>query len=288
MRNLTILRRKKAAAALTKMKVYIEDPFSNELEIKDVPCRKLGELKNGEEVTFQIENRAAKIFIIADKMSKDYCNDYYQLPDGEEDIYLSGENKVDLAGNAFVFDGNDTPEMKEERKKGKLKGRMILIAALVGGIILGSFAGKALFSGTEKEKVFTSNGMSITLTNKFKEMDAKEMGYTAAFASNNAAVLALKEPFESLGEYSNISLSDYLDLVLSANSERGAVRTTVGGMDCITFNYTDPNTSNHFKYIAYPYKSSDAFWLIQFATLEKDAEKYSQQITTWAKSVTFK
>ena len=61
MRNLTILRRKKAAAALTKMKVYIEDPFSNELTIKDVPCRKLGELKNGEEVTFQIENRAAKI-----------------------------------------------------------------------------------------------------------------------------------------------------------------------------------------------------------------------------------
>ncbi len=49
MRNLTILRRKKAAAALGKMKVYIEDPFSNELDIKDVPCRKLGELKNGVE-----------------------------------------------------------------------------------------------------------------------------------------------------------------------------------------------------------------------------------------------
>ena len=49
MRNLTIVRRKSFVACLAKMKVYIEDPASNELVINKIPCRKLGELKNGEE-----------------------------------------------------------------------------------------------------------------------------------------------------------------------------------------------------------------------------------------------
>ena len=49
MRKLTIKRAKSFVASLTKVKVYIEDQLSNELTINNVPCRKLGNIKNGEE-----------------------------------------------------------------------------------------------------------------------------------------------------------------------------------------------------------------------------------------------
>ena len=64
------------------MKVYIEDAQSNELIISGVPCRKLGDLKNGEEKTFEIGEDAAKVFVIADTLSKDYCTEFYQLSEG--------------------------------------------------------------------------------------------------------------------------------------------------------------------------------------------------------------
>jgi len=75
MRNLTIKREKHFVASLAKAKFYIEDPNSDEIVINGVKCRKLGELKNGEEVTFQIDEKSAKLFVIVDKLSKNACND---------------------------------------------------------------------------------------------------------------------------------------------------------------------------------------------------------------------
>ena len=122
MRNLTIKRNKRTAASLIKAKVYIEDNFSSELTINGVPCRKIGELKNGEEKTFQIGEEEAKVFVIADKLSKDYCNDFYQLPSGMEDISLSGNNILNpAAGNPFRFDNNTSAGVEENRKKGAKK-----------------------------------------------------------------------------------------------------------------------------------------------------------------------
>ena len=60
MRNLTIKRNKTFVACLAKMKVYIEDASANDLTINGIPCRKLGDLKNGEEKNFSIGENAAK------------------------------------------------------------------------------------------------------------------------------------------------------------------------------------------------------------------------------------
>ena len=117
-RNLTIKRRKKTVACLGTLKIYIEDPMCCDLMINNVACRKLGTLKNGEEKTFQIDKGALKVFVIADTLSKNYCNEYYQLPEGGEDVFLSGENKFNPAsGNAFRFDNNDNTETVANRKK---------------------------------------------------------------------------------------------------------------------------------------------------------------------------
>lgn len=137
MRYLAITRKKTFVASLIKMKVYIEDE-SNELTIADVPCKKLGEIKNGETVTFEIDEHEAKIFVIADTLSKGYCSEFYQLPDGFEDIHLVGQNKFNMArGNAFVFENNETEESVAHRKKGFWVGLAVVIVAAIVGAVAG-------------------------------------------------------------------------------------------------------------------------------------------------------
>lgn len=138
MRNLTIKRTKSFVACLGKMKVYIEDPTSNELFINDVPCRKLGDLKNGEEKTFLIDENEAKVFVIADKLSRNYCNEFFRIPAGYGDVFLSGKNHYNPAsGNPFRFDGVTDEEVLKNRKKGTQKGLIVMCVAVVIGFILG-------------------------------------------------------------------------------------------------------------------------------------------------------
>ena len=112
MRNLTITRIKSAVACTAAMKVYIQDEETQELTIGGVPCRKLGNLKNGETATFAISDRAAKVFVIADKASRNYSNDYYPIPAGTEDVTIAGKNKYSpFIGNPFRFEGVTDPEV---------------------------------------------------------------------------------------------------------------------------------------------------------------------------------
>ena len=80
MRDLCIKRNKSFVGCLAKLKVYIEDIDSKDIVINGVSCRRLGELKNGEMKTFQIGEESAKVFVIADKISKGYCNEFYIIP----------------------------------------------------------------------------------------------------------------------------------------------------------------------------------------------------------------
>ena len=147
MRNLTITRKKSFVGCLGKMKVYIEDPEAGELEINGVGCRKLGILKNGETATFPISDQAAKVFVIADKVSRGFCNDYYPLSTGTEDVVLTGKNKFHPgAGNPFRFDGVTDPEVLENRKKGNGKGIVILIVSALVGAVVGLLLSMSMFS----------------------------------------------------------------------------------------------------------------------------------------------
>ena len=138
MRNLTILREKTFVASLAKIKIYVEDTSAGDTLINGVKCRKLGEIKNGEEKTFEIENSATKVFVIADQLSKNYCNEFFELPEGNEDIRLTGKNTFNpFAGNPFRFNGNNSPEVERARKKGGVVGVVVTILAAVVGFALG-------------------------------------------------------------------------------------------------------------------------------------------------------
>ena len=105
MRNLIIRRNKSLAGCLGKVRVYIEDAENGELNIRGSLCRKLGELKNGEEKSFTISDAAVGVYVIADAITRDFCGDMKRIPAGEADVHLSGKNRFDPQnGNPFAFD----------------------------------------------------------------------------------------------------------------------------------------------------------------------------------------
>ncbi len=287
MRNLTVKRTKSFVGSLMKVKVYVEDPAAAEITISETPCRKLGELKNGEEKTFQIGEQAAKVFVIADKVSKEYCNDHYQLFDGQDDVFLSGKNMFNPAnGNAFRFDSNETIEVLKSRKHGTKIGLIVLITAMVVGGVFGFLAGFGLFPKEKpKEKTFSSNGISMTLTNEFKEVSFEK--YTAAFDSKNVAVFALKEAFTLKADLKNNTPEQYADLVIQANGLADAEKRSDNGQTYFEYEYTNPETNDTYRFFCYVYKTDDAFWTVQFTTLNRNVEKYTSQIENWARSVRF-
>lgn len=291
MRNLTIKRAKRFVACLGKMKIYIEDPTSNEMFIGNTPCRKLGELKNGEEKTFQVEEQAAKIFVIGDKLSKNYCNEFYQLPAGEEDIVLTGKNVFNIAaGNAFRFDNNESADVLANRKQGKRKGLVVAIVAVAVGAIIGGFAGRGITSlllpdPSTKTKTFSSEGISVTLTEAFRETNVGN--YTAVFESKDVAVFALREAFALAEGVEDYTLRQYCELVMEANGMAGKEIITGDGLMRFEYTYTNPETNDTYRYYSFVYKAEDAFWLVQFTTLDKNASKYAEKIIQWAKTVEF-
>lgn len=287
MRNLTIKREKSFVGSLAKMKVYIEDPTSNEICINDISCRKIGDLKNGEEKTFQIDEQEVKIYVITDKLSKNYCNDFYQLPAGQEDVFLSGKNKFNPNnGNAFRFDNNESEENIANRKRGTRKGLLILIIAAIIGAVVGYSITSGLFSDkTPDAKDFSSNGMSIRLTDEFKKTDIEN--YTVAYDSKNVAVLALKEAFALADGFQNYTLEQYGNLVLKNNNLSASELQNLDGLTEFEYEFTNPNTKDTYTYFSFVYKADDAFWLVQFATLTENVDEYRAQILEWAKTVSF-
>ena len=158
---------------------------------------------------------------------------------------------------------------------------IILSCALLASLLL--FSGCGLFK--ESPKTFTKDSMSITLTNRYKEV--KLEGQTVAYDSKKVAVFALKEEFtlfEGTGYGKDSSLEDYANLVITANEVVSSVKVVD---DLTTFTYTAKNGNLEFTYFATVFKSADAFWLIQFATETKNYEAQKDNILTFAKSISF-
>lgn len=286
MRNLTIKRTKTFVGCAVKLKVYVEDA-SGEIQIKGIPCRKLGDLKNGESQTFAVWENSVRVFVIADNLSKDYCNEFYRLPEGQDDVFLSGKNRFNPAnGNAFMFDNNDTPEVVAARKVNGKKGKGVLIVATIIGIILGVLiASKMLSVGSDDPKTFSSDGMDITLTEEFRKTNTS--GYTVVYDSRSVAVLAIKEEFSLLEGLDDFTLTEYMHLVIESNELTSYEIISGDGLIGFTYDKESSVDDNMYTYFSYVYKADDAFWLIQFAMLEKNADNNAARVTEWAKSVEF-
>jgi len=220
-------------------------------------------------------------------LSKNYCNEFYQLSAGQEDVFLSGKNKFNLAnGNAFRFDNNESEENIANRKRGTRKGLLILIVAAIVGAVVGYSITSNLFSNkTPDPKDFSSNGMTITLTDEFVKTDVEN--YTVAYDSKNVAVFALKEAFTLAEGFQDYTLEQYGNLVLQNNNLSSSKMQNLEGLTEFEYEFTNPDTKDTYKYFSFVYKSNDAFWLVQFATLTENVDECSSKIIEWAKTISF-
>lgn len=292
MRNLTIKRQKSSFGSLTKAKFYIEDVESADVIVNGTPCRKLGELKNGDEATFEIDDRAARLFAFTEKRGENIFNDFLSLPEGSDDLSVSGKNLRDeIDGFAFRFDTNEGGTLPENPARGAKKAVIVVVAAVAALLLAaGCFVGYKLWVNRERvpqPKTFSSNGLTITLTDEFTL--AKNEHYTFIFDSEAIDIPVLKENFSTLSEgFAEKTLDEYIDILLEVNKLPALEKRHEDGL--VYYEYTlrnsdDPTLAYHFT--NYVYKSDDAFWLVQFIVNERNIERFSNQITEFAKSVTF-
>ena len=267
-----------------KIKIYIEDPASTEIIIDKTPCRKLGILKNGGEQAFTIGNEEAKIYVIADRLSKGYWREYYQLPEGEEDIVLTGQIQMTPGGNMFRFDDNDSSGIQKFRKKGTVIGVIVLIFAIAVGIAVG----RVLSGGMVKDRIrqykeFSSNGMTITLGKDFSEDCV--IGFTSCYRNKDVCVLALREAFADAEGLEDLTLQEYGELVLEANELFDVRLNTFEGILGFEYDYEDEDGHSYHDR-SFLYKTDDSFWLIQFIAFREVFSQY-EVINGWANSVRF-
>lgn len=288
MRNLTIRREKSFVGCLAKMKVYVEDATSSEIVINNVSYRKIGELKNGEDKTFLISEEECNIVVIADKISKNYCNELYTIPAGEKDVFISGKNIFNLAtGNAFRFNGVTDSNVLQNRKKGFKKGAFILAVCIVIGIFAGFFIMNGLLKSILSDsKEFSKEGMTITLTNQFREIS--QDGYTTCYDSQDVAVFVLKEEFSLVEGFDKYTLNEYGNLLITNNGLDSSVKLQNNdGLTYFEYQRANPETKDIYHYFSVVFKTPDSFWVIQFATLEKNYNDKKRTIFDWAKNIEF-
>lgn len=290
MRNLTIKREKAFAASLAKVKVYIEDAIANELTINGTPCRKLGDLKNGEEKTFCVGEEAAKIYVIADKLSKEYCNEFYQLPEGTDDVRLTGRNQADPGtGNSFVFDANVGVPGK---KKKSLVGWIVLAVALVIGLVAGRLIGNGLSAKktdpTKGEATqYAVDNLTITMPEGFEKLDAD--GFNGAYFNKEIVTIFLKESFADYASQiegmEDWTVEEYAGIAASSNG--GYEVKTRDGIPYFNFETENEEAKMMFTYLVTAFKEAEGFWMVQFACPSDEYAKYEPTFFDWAKTVQF-
>lgn len=289
MRELKIKRMKSFVACGVRDKVYIEDYDNPDIKINKIPCRKLGKLKNGEEKIFEIDDNAARLYVICDKLSKNYCNDYYPLPEGNENIVLCGTNQYNpFVGNPFRFYGVDeNEEVRAHRKKNTKKGIVTKVLVFLIAFVLCIALGFATAFLLEAEpQSFESNGMSITLTDEFYESEVD--GYTFCYESYDTVVLGLREGFDLAEGFENCTLDEYADLIIENNGIDQSVEVQHrDGVTYFEYVWTNPDSDVNYVYYTAVYKSTDAFWQIQFIADEENYDGLLPEFEKYAKSIQF-
>ncbi len=288
MRNLTITRTKTFVGCLGHLKVYIEDELGDTV-INGNKCRLLGKIKNNTTETYEIDEQERRVYVIADKLSKGYCNDSALVPAGQQNVYLSGCPRYNPAtGHAFRFDGQADEVAMKSRRKGTVIGVVVLVVAFIVGLVA-SLIANGVFDGPGEPKEFTHNGMTILLTDKFEQEAASVSDgefYDTLFSSDYVAVFVDHTAFSEDLIEKDATLTDFAKMIMEANDmPLDTEIKTADGLTWFEDKYVSGGTLLHdFTMV---YKTGDAFWLLQFVVYEEDIEEYRPMIMEWAGSVRF-
>lgn len=163
---------------------------------------------------------------------------------------------------------------------------VFIILVVVVGITIGCVC---LFFDSD-EKVFSKDGMSITLTEDFVENEY--YGFNAYYDTEEAQVYVMKESFSLLKENNqptNISTKEYAKIMMETQNLNADIVEEEG----LTYFYYEKDVLGYAEeyvknsYYAVAFKTDDAFWLFQFACEKNLFSEYEEKFIKWAKSVDF-
>lgn len=283
MRNLRILRQKAFAASMVAGKVYISDPVSGDTDINGILCRKIGTLKNGEEGCYPISEEACTVFVVGDKLSRNYCSAYYHIPAGNEDVSLSGKHKLDpTTGNPFCFDGAENQQpLPNQKPAATAKARLFFFGLVALGVIAGILIARLIMAPSEAAEItFSSNGMSITLTEDFEEIPNPD--FTVCYGSPTTGVSILRERFVKYPMLRDLPIEEYTELF-----EEPVTLNHEDGLYWYEYEAEDEAEDETYRYFAYIYKTDNAYWEVHFGTIDSLADSMEDDFAAWAKTVTF-
>jgi len=283
MRKLILTRRKSSVASLIRMAVYAEDPVYGDRQLNDVPCRLIGHVKNGEEKTFYIEESALRIFVVPDSLVKGSSSDFYPIPAGDQDVYLSGRTYYNPAnGNAFLFDGVTDEAVLEHRRKKVKRGIIILVVATVIGAIVGF---TMTYFDKPDPKTFSDSGFEITLNDDFIKVD--EDGYDVCYSSKDVTVLVSSQYFDSSEELADTTLTEYAQLIIEAsNFESEPLIKEKDGL--VYFETELPSDDGVMLYFMISFfKTDDSFKMVYISCESSEINELRTEIYDYARSVKF-
>ena len=147
-----------------------------------------------------------------------------------------------------------------------------------------TFVGCAKKAYKQKPAEFSVSGLSITLTKAFEAKNYD--GYTACYDSRDVAVFVLKESYELKGDFKDLTLDEYAELVYKSNVDKKPTFVTKkDGVTYMEYEFINTDTGETFKYLAAMYKGADAFWLVQFSCAVDVYNEYFPYFISWAKTV---
>jgi len=279
MRALTILRRKRFVACLRADRVYIEDHNSSDTVINGTPCRKIGTLKNGEEKSFEITDARQRVYVVSDVLAKKISNDYYEIPEGAEDVYLSGVRSYNPAtGSAFRFDNNNNEGAIRNRSRGTRIGVAVLIVAAIVGFIIGIMIGNRPPVSEE----FVRGEVSITLMSDFSEFDS-DVHY-ATYSNGEISVFVVDFAKEELKD--GLTFDEFAEAMVESDEYVASSLKTDGALRYFYYDAEGADGEAN-RYYSYLYETDDTFWVIQFVCDVNEVELYKSVISDYAKTVEF-
>ena len=288
MRTLTLTRRKSFIGSLGRYFIYIKDPQGSEF-ICGTACTKLGALKNGETVSFEIPDGECSVYVGAGSVSRDFNCDLAIVPAGSENVALTGVSRFNpVSGNPFRFDGEPSEQAQQLRKQSQKRAWNFLIPILIGSAIAGLVAGVAAGTAAAKKhaapKDFTVQNMTITLNENFsvEQMEGSEEW----IASDHVGVYTVRDAFAEYEGLEDWTLQEYAATCFADEEDPHPVLLTDGNLRYYAYD-VDLGDEGSYSYTAYVFKTQDAFWLVQFVTETSEASRYASDIRAWAQSVVF-
>lgn len=301
MRNLTVIREKSSTAALSSVRIYAEDHYIPDIYINKVPCRTLGKVKNGESATFKINEKAARIFAVRGKSTRNCFNDCISVDEGEFDVTLSGKVSFDISrGNCFKFNGETDHEIEELRSKAKRKLSMMvlgLISIIMSIIMIISMNPSSWidpnrdvyttpqWNENASPKAFGVDGMAMLLTTDFSASSNKS--FAAIYSSSKVTVFVVEERFSDYPEFKDYTLKQYAEKIIQANKLENTEVKEEDGKHFFIFEANNSQTGEPYTYYGYVFKTDHACWFIHFAVKSDELEECRDNILEWADSITF-